>query len=128
MTCLTFKACGLVAFCVVLLPGFGCGSDSEPDDKGAQTTGGSGGGGGTNKMLSCRVSNCPNDNASAVFKGESQCDNIWNGPCVTEYKAYQKCHFDSEMCESDGQVNVDSISGCVSFTSALVKCSTDNSM
>jgi hypothetical protein len=126
MTCLTFKACGLVAFCVLLLSGFGCSSDS--DDKGTQTTGGTGGGGGSNKMLSCAVSHCPNDSASALFDSESDCDNIWNGPCPTEYKAYQKCLFDSEMCDADGQVNVDSISGCASFTEALVKCSNDNSM
>jgi hypothetical protein len=124
MTCLTFKACGLVAFCVLLLPGFGCSSDSDPDDKGTETTGGTGGGGGTNKMLSCAVSRCPNDNASSHFDSESDCDNIWNGPCPTEYKAYQKCLLDSETCDADGQANIDSISGCASFTEALVKCST----
>lgn len=124
MTCLTFKACGLVAFCL-LFPELGCSSDS--DDKPApMTTGGSGGE--MNKMLSCAVSRCPNDAASALFESESDCDNIWNGPCVTEYKAYQKCLLDSETCDSDGRPNLDSISGCGATTEALTKCSADHSM
>lgn len=126
MTCLTFKACGLVAFCVLLLPGFGCSSDSDDKDSPMSTGGTSSGG--TNKMLSCAVSHCPNDTASSVFESESDCDNIWNGPCATEYKAYQKCLLDHEMCDSDGQPTVDSISGCGSTVEALTKCSTDHSM
>lgn len=126
MTCLTLKACGLVAFCVLLLPGFGCSSDS--DDKGTQTTGGTSGGGGTNKMLSCAVSHCINDTASSHFESESDCDKIWKGPCPTEYKAYQKCLLDSEMCDADGQPKIDSISGCAAVTDALGTCVSDNLM
>jgi hypothetical protein len=128
MTCLTFKACGLVAFCVLLLPGFGCSSDSDPDDKGPQTTGGSGGGGGSNKMLSCAVSHCINDTASSHFESESDCDVIWKGPCPTEYKAYQKCLLDNETCDADGQPNVEVLSTCAAAADALGKCTSDNSM
>ncbi len=122
---LTFKACGLVSLCVLLSSGLGCSSDS--DDKSAQMSMG-GSSGGTNKMLSCATSHCINDIASSVFESESDCDNIWNGPCSTEYKAYQKCLIDSEMCDSDGQPNLDSISGCGASTEALTKCSADHSM
>lgn len=124
MTCLTFKACGLVALCVVLSAGVGCSSDS--DDKSAEmSTGGSSAG--TNKMLSCATSHCINDIASSVFESESDCDNIWKGPCVTEYKVYQKCLIDSEMCNSDGQADLDSISGCAASVETLTKCSADHS-
>jgi hypothetical protein len=113
---------------VLLLPAFGCSSDSDSDNKGTPMSTGGSSGGGTNKMLSCAVSRCPNDDASSLFESESDCDNIWKGPCPTEYKAYQKCLLDSETCDSDGQANIDSISGCASFTEALVKCSADHSM
>jgi hypothetical protein len=126
MTCLTFKACGLVAFCVLLLPGFGCSSDS--DDKGAQMSTGGSSSGGTNKMLSCAVSHCINDTASSHFEDEGDCDVIWKGPCATEYKAYQKCLLDSETCDSDGQPDLDSISGCAAQTDALGQCTVDHSM
>lgn len=131
MKWLTFKACAPVAFCalcVLLLPAFGCSSDSDSDNKGTPMSTGGSSGGGTNKMLSCAVSRCINDSASSLFESESDCDDIWNGPCATEYKAYQKCLLDSETCDADGQANVDSISGCASSTEALVKCSADHSM
>lgn len=126
MTCLTFKACGLVAFCGLLLPGIGCSSDSA--EKGTETSMGGSSSGGSNKMLSCAVSRCINDTASSHFEDEGDCDVIWNGPCPTEYKAYQKCLFDSETCDADGQPDVDSIIGCAAATDALGKCVTDHSM
>jgi hypothetical protein len=125
MTCLTLKAYGLVALSVLLSSGLGCSSNS--DDKTAQNSTAGSSNGGSNKMLTCATSHCINDIASSVFESESDCDNIWKGPCATEYKAYQKCLIDSEKCDADGQANLDSISGCGAATETLTKCSADHS-
>lgn len=126
MTRLTFKAWGCIALLGLFLPVFGCSSDG---DKGGAATGGSSSGNsdGSNKMLSCATSHCKNDIASSVFESESDCDHIWNGPCPTEYKAYQKCLLDSEACDADGQPTLDSIKGCSAQADALGKCTTDHS-
>ena len=127
MTCLTFKAWGCVALIGLFLPALGCSSDS--DKGGTPAAAGSGGGNdGRNKMLSCATSHCKNDIASSVFDSESDCDHIWNGPCPTEYKAYQKCLLDSEVCDADGQPTLDSIEGCSTPADALGKCTMDHSM
>ena len=87
----------------------------------SQATGGAGGtAAGKPGMLSCAISKCPN--ATVIFDSESQCDAIWNGPCPKEYKAYQKCYLDNEVCGSDGQATIESTSKCDDLTNALGAC------